>query len=131
MSADQDLQNMVKALQELGDLENDAAPNCAEEIKRVLVDNDKSHVDPYGKPWPVRREDGQPALDGAEQALRVAAVGNRIIMRLKGPFARHHLGKGANKTQRKQIPDQPKLPDNINKAITDVLIRHFNLAVKP
>lgn len=131
MSAEQDLQRMIASLQKLGDLENTACPDVAEDIKQVLVDNDRKHLDPYGKPWPVRRADGQPALDDAEQALRVAAVGNRIIMRIKGPFARHHLGKGANKTQRKQIPDQPKLPDNINKAITDVLIRHFRLAVKP
>jgi hypothetical protein len=130
MAAEQDLQKMIASLQALGDLENSAAPDVADDIKQVLVENDKAHMDPYGKPWAVRKEDGEPALDDAEQSLRVAAVGNRIIMRIKGPYARHHLGKGSNKTQRKQIPDQPKLPDNINKAITEVLTRHFNLSVK-
>jgi len=131
MAAEQDMQRMIASLQKLGELENAAAPDVGEDIKQVLVENDRKHIDPYGKPWAVRKEDGEPALDDAEQSLRVAAVGNRIIMRIKGPFARHHLGKGSNKTQRKQIPDQPILPDNINRAITEVLTRHFTLSVKP
>lgn len=131
MSAERDLQRMIESLQELGTLNTVAAPDAAREVLEVLEDNCRRHQDPYGVPWPPRKKDGEPALDGAEKQLYCAAIDNRILMRVKGPYARHHLGKGKGETFRRQIPDRPKLPQNIIDAITRALSRHFNRMVKP
>lgn len=130
MSGEADLQRMIDSLKALGDLGTVAAPDCAAEIRAVLEANTRKGMDPYGEVWPLRKKDGQQALQDAEKALYCAALGNTIVMRIKGPEARHHLGKGTGHIVRKQIPDQAKLPRNLIDAITRVLTRHFRLTVK-
>lgn len=130
MSGESDLQRMIDSLKALGDLGTVAAPDCAREIREVLEANTRKGVDPYGEVWPRRKKDGEQALQGAEKALYCAPLGNTIVMRIKGPEARHHLGRGTGEVVRKQIPDKAKLPKNLIEAVTKVLTHHFNLMVK-
>lgn len=131
MSGEKSLQQMIASLQRLGQIDDTAAPDCARAVLEVLKDNCRKHVDPYGKKWAPRKEDGKPALDGADETLRVGAVENKIIIRTTGPNARHHLGKGTGHVVRKQIPDQRRLPDNINEALLEAVANIFNQTVRP
>lgn len=108
----------------LGDLAIEAAPECAVELEDALHAQIARGEDPDGEKWPPRKDTGEQPLQGAAKALAVAPIGKMVFCRLRGPEARHHLGRAKGGTVRRILPVQG-LPDHLAQAVKAGLTRKF------
>ena len=121
------LDAMIATIGRLPELARTAAPDVAEAVKVELERTIAAGTTPDGKPW-ERTEDGRQPLQHAASALRVAAVGTTIYVRLTGPEARHHLGRARGGKVRQVIPTT-EIPARMGDEVRKVLVKHFGAAV--
>jgi len=80
-----------------------AAPDIADALRKELDATVGAGTDSYGAPWRLTA-DGERPLQHAADAIRIAAVGDKVIVRLTGPEARHHRGWARGGIARPVIP---------------------------
>lgn len=119
-----ELEAQIARLQRVAELPRLAAPDVAEALQEELEAQIARGQGPDGEAWAPRQEDGGQPLRGAAQALGVAAVGTTVIARLKGPEARHHLGRAKGGIVRRILPVQG-IPDPMTRAIKRVVTEKF------
>lgn len=123
-----ELDAYIARLRALPELARRAAPDVADAVRDELRRQITAGTDPTGRPW-QRTEDGRQALATAADALTVGAHGTRVIMRLRGHIARHHLGRAKGGTVRRILPTAG-IPAPMARAITRVLVDHFRGAMR-
>jgi hypothetical protein len=121
------LAGMFARLDKLGGLDEAIIDDCANAIRKVLIDGAERGVDPYGTPWPLvqsGKRAGQLALRNVAKALVVMAFRGSVIVRLTDKsYSHHNFGAVRGGTARPIIPSAkrgipPKLRDAV-KAIID------------
>lgn len=117
------LDSYIHRLRTLPGLARRAAPDCAEAFERELQRQIRAGTTPDGESWEPR-QDGGKALETAAKALTVVAAGPRVVARLRGHIARHHLGRAKGGVQRQILPIG-SIPRAISAAIREVLAREF------
>lgn len=122
------LQSMIAKLRKLGDMPEETAADLAPELKRELVSNIQSGVEPDGTPWKPTQE-GHIPLQGAAANLGVAAIGPKVIVALRGIHASHHYGHVRGGIARPMLPSS-ELPQKIVDLVTRVAERRFNIIVR-
>lgn len=86
-----ELDAMIARVRALPNLAERAAPAVAEAVRAELEHTISAGTSADGRPW-ERKEDGGKPLAGAAAALAVVPVGRSVIVKLRGPEARHHRG---------------------------------------
>lgn len=128
MSGFDELDAMIAKIRRVPQIAKRAAPDVAEAMRKAILETVAAGTDADGKPWAPRKEDGGRPLENAASSVRVAAIGTRILARVTGPEARHHLGRARGGTMRGVIPT--RLTPRIADAVRKVLVRHFNETVE-
>jgi hypothetical protein len=123
-----ELDAMIAKIQSMSQLAKRAAPDAAEAVREGILETIQAGTDPEGKAWAPRKADGGRPLAGAAGAVKAGAVGTSILVRISGPEARHHLGRGRGGTVRGVIPTT--LTPRLAKRVRDVLVQHFDELVK-
>jgi hypothetical protein len=123
-----ELDAMIAKIQSLSQLAKQAAPDVADAVHEAIVKTIEAGTDPEGKAWAPRKADGGRPLAGAAQAVKAAAIGTRILVRVAGPEARHHLGRARGGVYRGIIPT--RLTPRLAECVRDVLVQHFNETIK-
>jgi hypothetical protein len=117
------LDRMIASIRQMPELGKRAAPDVAHALEAALQTTIAAGKAPDGTAWQLTKT-GDVPLTGAAKVLGVAAVGPVIYMRLRGPEARHHLGRARGGVVRPIIPTGA-LPPDLVKVIDPVLDRHF------
>lgn len=117
------LDAMIARVRKLPELAKRAAPDVAIVVESELHRTIAAGTTPYGEAWKLT-QDGSRPLTHAAQALAVVAVGSTIYVRLTGPEARHHLGRGRGGVKREVIPTRG-LPPRMAAPIRAALARCF------
>jgi hypothetical protein len=123
-----DLDAMIAKIRSIPELVKRAAPDVAEAVHESILETIQAGTDPEGKAWAPRKADGGRPLAGAAHAVKAAAIGSRILVRVAGPEARHHLGRGRGGTVRGIIPT--RLTPQLAQRVRDILVEHFRELVK-
>lgn len=123
MNGFEQIDAMIASLNTLGKLPESAADDVAHVVESELRRTIAAGTTPDGKPWKLTLE-GQRPLQHAADALKVAAVGRTVYMRITGPDARHHLGRGRGGIVREVIPTND-IPAAMVEPIKRVLTEHF------
>lgn len=113
----------IRRLQALEGMTERAAPDVAEALRQEILSTAGAQQGPRGTPWTPGKA-GQPVLRNVDSHLSVRALGDTIVAKLTGHYARHHLGAVRGKIQRKIIPTRG-LPDAVGKAIQRVIAGEF------
>lgn len=117
------LDAMIATISKLPEVTKRAANDVAIAIEAELQRTIAAGTTPDGEPW-QRTKDGAQPLTGAAKALTVVAVGTTIYLRLVGPEARHHLGRGRGGISREVIPTK-RIPATMASAMRAELAKHF------
>jgi hypothetical protein len=117
------LDAMIATISKLPELGKRAAGDVALAVETELRRTIAAGTTPDGRPWQLTK-DGTRPLSGAAQALAVVPVGTTIYVRLTGPEARHHHGRGRGGVAREVIPTKT-IPAPMANAIRAELARHF------
>ena len=121
------LDAMIARVRALPAIAERAAPAVADAVREELQRTIAAGESADGKPWAPKADGGKP-LANAAAALGVVAVGKVVIIRLRGPEARHHLGWAKGGKQRPIIPiDQ--IPPAMARRITGVLAAEFKKTI--
>jgi hypothetical protein len=102
-----------------------ATPECAEAVHAVLKRTIKAGQSPEGVPWEPRKKGTAPVLVDAADAVRVGAVGRKIVMRVMGVEGKHHRGIVKGGTARRIILHEGITPP-VAAAIRRVLDKVFH-----
>ena len=119
----QQLDAMIATISSLPELGKRAAGDVALAVAAELHRTIAAGTTPAGEPWQPTKDGARP-LTGAAKALVVVAVGSTIYVRLTGPEARHHLGRGRGGVVREVIPTK-QIPAAMARAIRAELGKHF------
>ena len=122
------LDAMIATIGKLPDLCKLAAGDVALAIENDLHRTIAAGTTPDGEAWKPTK-DGERPLTGAAKALAVVPVGTTIYVRLTGPEARHHLGRGRGGVVREVIPTK-QIPAPMATAIRAQLAKHFEQVTK-
>lgn len=122
------LQDWIRRLNAIATLPERAAPEIAKAIDASLRANIAAGTDPDGNAWQPTKT-GQQPLRNAGRALTVTTLGTRIIARLTGPEALHHLGKARGHAVRRILPTR-KLNAPVIAAIKSALQRAHDESFK-
>src|SRR5690242_21841644 len=114
MSGEDDLNAMIRKLRALPRVVEDALPEAAKELEKVIAGNVAAQRGPDGKPW-QKAKDGAPVLLEAMKNVTVRAIGRVLLARVVGPEARHHLGIARGRVKREIIPTK-QAPAPMNEA---------------
>lgn len=106
------------------ELTEKAAPEVAEVLRDEITKTIAAGTGPDGKAWQATKE-GKVPLRNAAGALYVGAVGTKVIARLVGPEARHHLGRAKGGIERPILPSKD-VPAPVVTAINTVLGERFH-----
>lgn len=94
-------------------------------ISAEIRANTKAQRNPDGSPWAPAKDGRSPILKNAADRVEVRVVGpTTILFRLRGHYARHHLGAVWGKKKRAIIPtrDMPQaVITGIQKTIRDTV----------
>ena len=118
-----DLQAKVAAL---GALAKDAAPDVADALETAVRRQIGAGETPDGQQWPPTQEGEQP-LKTAANALRVAAIGGVVYVRLVGHIARHNNARARGGIERLILP-KAGVPRRYERAIAQAVTRRFEAA---
>ena len=102
----------------VAEIARDAVPGVDAAVKATA----RAGRSPDGQTWAPRKADGSPALPNAADAISTKAIGNKIVVMLKGPTVYAHMG--ANGPRRIVIPDSTTgTPAAVFDAIEEVAAR--------
>ena len=122
------LEQMLAKLRQLPELAERAAPEVAHVVREELERQISKGTDPNGKAW-KKTLDGRQPLIGAAKALGVTAIGPRVIAVLRGPEARHHLGRARGGIVREVLPGK-EIPRAWSGPIKRALANEFQLTME-
>ncbi|HSC88274.1 MAG TPA: hypothetical protein VLC09_13420 [Polyangiaceae bacterium] len=105
------LDGLIAKCRSVGEIGKAAAPEIADAFEVDLRRQVAAGTDPNGNAWKPTR-DGEQALQDAAQSVGVAPVGSSVVIRVWGPTARHHRGRGKGGIRRQVIPSG-KLPERL------------------
>ena len=123
-----ELDALIARVRKLPELAQRAAPDVARVVEAELHRTIAAGTTPYGEPWKLTQDGAKPLVHAAD-ALAVVAVGTTIYVRLTGPEARHHLGRGRGGVKREVIPTRG-IPPRMAAPIRAAIGRCFTELVK-
>lgn len=103
MSGVEGLQKIIDGLHQLGKVPERTAAAAAPELRSEIESQIAAGVGPDGAKWEPTKE-GKAPLRNAGKALRVVAIGSRIVASLTGPEALHDMGAVKGGKRRKILP---------------------------
>ena len=112
------LDEMIASARKLGsdDFARQVAAEAAPAVDAAIKRTAAAGQAPDGTAWPVRKKDGQPALQNVTSQITTEARGAVIRTTLTGPAVFSNFGAGIPKRQ--VIPDSGvAIPDGVNEAI--------------
>jgi hypothetical protein len=123
----------IKAIRGAGDPES-YAPDVAEALREELEAQFARGEGPDGEKWkPIEesstRVAGGPPLRNAAKALRVVAIGPRVVASIGGRYYYHHIGKTRGNVARPLLPSR-KLSAPAERAVRKAMIRRFGELMK-
>lgn len=119
-----ELDEMIARVRAVATMPERIAPKVARELEREIVGNVRAARGPDGAPW-AKTLDGHTPLQGAPAELDVSVEGKtRIVARLGGNAARHHLGWGKGGVRRAILPTAT-LPGPMASAVRRVAEADF------
>ena len=121
------MNEMIRRLNATSGMAERMAPAVATAAKAEIGRTANAQERPDGKAW-TPGKDGGPVLRGAAGAIQTAVIGTRIVLRLDGHYARHHVGavRGGKKgSLRRQILPTATMPDPMVRAIERVAEDEF------
>ena len=100
---------------------------AADFVERQLKSDLDSGKDAYGAPM-AKRKDGEPAMVGAfDKHVRVDAIGNTVLIRLRGKHAvLHHHGHGRGQDTKRRIIPVNLIPIHWLPKLRGVAVKNFN-----
>lgn len=102
MDADAQLAAFIERVKRLEDFNAAVAREAAARVEKIAKASAAAGTDPYGKPWPTKK-DGTRALANAAGSVTARAIGPVIQIVVRGAYAIHHNLKG--KSRRPVIPE--------------------------
>lgn len=117
------LNSIIARIRELGESLPEFAKDGARALEEELEGNIAAARGPDGKAWVLKDDGGRP-LRNAAKALRVVAMGSRIVVTLTGPEANHSIGKTRGNIARPIVPTR-KLSDPASAALERVFNERF------
>lgn len=115
--------DLLKRVEKLGELARLAAKDCAIAVKQVGKSQLSQGTSLDGSKIEARK-DGRPALVHAAESFDCIAVGNSIILTIRGIEARHSRGAVKGGKKRPLLPGKT-VPEPIAKAAKAQLDIHF------
>ncbi len=122
MDGDERLAVMVRALQELSQLEERVAKVAAPRVEAAVREQVAAGLDPEGRPWPATKDGRRPLVHAAD-AVHVEARGDIIVIVLRGKEVFHHFGTGRIPARR-IIPDG-EVPERLRRLIDEAAAEVF------
>jgi hypothetical protein len=116
------LNEAIAAIRAAGDPEA-YAPDVAEALREELAAQIAAGKGPDGQPWKPT-EKGERPLQHAASALRVVAVGARVIASIGGRYYYHSIGKTRGNIARPILPTR-KLSDAATRAVKAAAAKRF------
>jgi hypothetical protein len=116
------MNEMLRRLRATSGMVERMAPEVAAAAKREVVATASAQSGPDGQRW-LPNETGGPVLQGVHRVLQSSAVGTRVVLRLDGHYARHHVGAvrgGAGGRLKREILPTSKVPAPMTRAIEQV-----------
>lgn len=100
---------------------------CVADVAKVIDSDVKSTIaagtDPYGKPWPAKK-DGTPFRFVSAADVVTGSIGSTIITRIKTRHVvLHHFGYARGHVERQILPQNGKVPDRMARAIKAAIVR--------
>jgi hypothetical protein len=112
----QALDGFIARVKSLGTVAADVAREAAPEVEKAARATAAAGTDPYGKPWPAKKDGGRPMVNAAAHVTAEAA-GPTIAIKLTGPDVFHHFAQ--REPRRQVIPDgEGGMPAPVAKAIS-------------
>jgi hypothetical protein len=112
----------IAAIRSAGDPE-EYAPAIAEALREELEAQIAAGTGPDGEAWKATEEGNKP-LKGAAKALRVVAIGPRIVASIGGRYYYHHIGQTRGNVARPILPSR-RLNDAAVRAVKAAAAKRF------
>lgn len=127
MSAMSDLLDFAASVGRLEQLAEHGAAEAAPLVEAEAKQTAAAGTDPYGTPWPLKK-DGTRALKNAADHVSVHAAGAFVVTELEGVDNWHQDG-AQGKDVRRVIPDV-EIPDVYAKALDAGCVKAFDDIMK-
>ena len=121
------LEELRGTFAKLEDLPKVAAELAAPRVDAAIKATARAGKTPDGKPWPPKKDGGQPLVHAAD-AITTEAVGTVVRARLTGPTVFHHYGAGVPKRQ--VLPDSGSIPPGVEAALRNAADEAFARATR-
>lgn len=120
-----ELDEMIARLRALPRAVEEALPEAARELEKIIAGNIVAQRGPDGEAWEKPKDpETSTVLRGAMKNVTVKAIGSVLLARVDGVEARHHLGLIKGKVSRKLIPTK-KIPGPMVEALRRVITRRL------
>lgn len=97
--------DMIADIQRMAEAVAQSAPAVAKDLERAVQGQIRAGRTPEGETWQQTAEGEQP-LQHAAKALTVVGAGKTLILRLRGPEARHSKGTARGRIKRQILPEK-------------------------
>lgn len=130
MDADESLFDFTERVRAFGrNAARDVAVEAAPRVERALKETASAGTDPYGNPWPAKKDGGR-ALVHAADAIVCTADGEAVVAKVTGLHAIHNAGTPHRLPQRQLLPDGGDgMPPKIAKVMRDSAATVFQRAL--
>lgn len=102
MSGHDELEAFARRVESMRTLNEDAAKAAAPLVLEALQETARAGTDPYGVPWPPKKDGGK-ALAGAADAIEISTKGPQVIARIGPPEGYHHWGAGGTSQSKRAV----------------------------
>jgi hypothetical protein len=125
MSGEQELNDLIRKVRALPRVVEEALPEAARELEKIIAGNVAAQRGPDGQPWPKPKDpETTDVLRNAMKSVTVRAIGRVLIATVRGIEARHHLGIIRGRVKREIIPTK-KTPAPMIEALKRVILRRL------
>lgn len=129
MSGETELNAMIRRLRALPRVVEEALPEAATELEKVIAGNIAAQRGPDGKAWEKPKDpETKDVLRNAMKSVTVRAIGRVLLARVVGVEAKHHLGIVKGRVKREIIPTG-RAPQPMIEALRRVIFRRLNTVV--
>lgn len=126
MSGETEINAMIRRLRALPRVVEEALPEAAPELEKVIAGNIAAQRGPDGAAWPPPKDgDTKDVLRNAMKSVTVRAIGRVLLARVGGIEAKHHLGAVKGRVRRPILPSG-KAPQPMIEALKRVIFRRLN-----